>query len=108
MLNEKISHFYYTFIDYNIWQIQRAYYFAFWIGILYTKNLDCISEIEKILTFSRIYGPFSKIVNMLNNKVKRAILNSDISESDEIFRKMNEFEESYIHIEKKINLIIKF
>ena len=106
--NEEISNFFHRYIDQNIWQIQRAYFFAFWIGLLYLKNIDCIIELEKILNFSPIYTPFKNIVKMLNNKVRRTILSSDNNESRIIGIKMGEFREEYGKIEEKINRIIKF
>lgn len=108
MLNEKISHFYYTFIDYNIWQIQRAYFFAFWIGILYIRNPDCILEIQEILNFSNIYYPFTKIVAMLNHKVRRIILDSEQIEGKIILNKMVEFDNKLKNFEIKINKIKYF
>jgi len=108
LLNQDLSFFYHKYIDYNIWQVQRAYFFAFWLGIMYLKNSDCIKEIEKILNFSNIYCPFAKIVAMQNNKVRRIILNGDYSESKIIFEKMNHFTNKYQKFEDKINTIIRF
>jgi len=108
LLNQDLSFFYHKYIDYNIWQVQRAYFFAFWIGIFYIKNSDCIKEIEKILNFSNIYCPFAKIVAMQNYKVRRIILNGDYFESKIIFEKMNNFTNKYQKFEDKINTIIRF
>lgn len=65
-------------------------------------------EIEKILNFSEIYCPFIKIITMMNNRVKRLILNSHPSESDIIFEKMREFKQKYYFLESNVNRIIKF
>ena len=108
MLNQEISNFYYRYINSNIWQFQRAYLFAFWIGTLYIKNADSILEMEKILDFSKIYCPFSKIINMVNSKVRRAILDGDSSEAREIFKMMKKFTNNYFWLELKVNKIIRF
>lgn len=108
LLNVELSNFYHKYIDHNIWNFQRAYFFAFWIGIFYIKNSDIILEIEKILNFSNIYTPFVKIIRMLNSKVKRVIIDSDSNESQIIFYKMNQFKQERVSFEMKINEIIKF
>ena len=107
-LNEELANFYYRYIDYNIWQVQRAYFFSFWIGILYIKNSDCLSQIEQIVNFSKIYGSLGKIVAMLNTKVHRVIIDAEHYESMIIFEKMNEFKKEYSHFESKVNKIIEF
>lgn len=107
-MNQELSYFYYKYIDHNIWQFQRAYYFAFWIGTLYIKNTDCITQIQSILNFCNIYYPFDKIVGMLNNKVRRVILASEENESKIIFSIMNNFKEKYLILEMQINKIARF
>jgi len=108
ILNIEIAHFYFKYIDYNIWQFQRAYFFAFWIGTLYIYNSDCILEIEKILNFSALFYPFNRIVSMINSKVRRVIIDSDAYESKIIFSQMNKFKCYYNKLEMKINKIITF
>ena len=108
ILNMELADFYVNYIDYNIWQLQRAYLFAFWIGTLYLQNPDCISEIEKILNFSSLFYPFKRIVTMLNKKVRRVIIDADSIESKIIFDKMNEFKNDYNIFEINVNKIIKF
>jgi len=107
-LNQEVSHFYYRHIDYNIWKLNRAYFFAFWFGIFYLKNSDCIREIERILKLSNIYYPFSKICKMLNNKVVRIVLHGGDNESRIIFDKMNEFKNYYSLFKKKVDVIVNF
>jgi len=108
ILNQEICNFYYRYIDHNILQLQRAYFFAFWIGSFYLKNADCISEIEIILNFSNLYRPFGKITQMINSKVKKIIIEADAEESRIIFEKMHKFKKEYAIFESKINKIIKF
>jgi len=65
-------------------------------------------EIEMILFTCNIYKSFKKIVEMLNNKVKRTILRLGDIESKIIFGKMMEFQNLYSNLELKINKIKKF
>ena len=53
------------------------------------------AEVEKILNFSNIYNPFRKITIMLNDNVRRVIINSEMEESRIIFNKMCKFKKNY-------------
>ncbi len=108
ILNSNLSNFFHNYINPNIWEPQRAIYFSFWIGLFYIKNCDCITEIEKLMNFSELYCPFSKIIAMRNNRVRRLILNSQFNESNIIFEKMREFKKEYYFLESNVNRLIKF